>query len=385
MKSILIALMIFLTSCSIAEQGNVKKSITEEHVLFDGSSLDQFDYMKGPWEIQKDGSVKGETSDKMKIKKNTFLITKDHDIADFEANVWYKLTTANNSGVIYRCVQIEDPALFRVKGYQCEGENDLLKGGFMYDEADRAWIASPGEMVIVKSRTDKRIISQVNNHEKLIEKKFVNDKEWNHLRIIARGNHLTHYINGQLSIEVIDEDPTGAKRTGAFALQIHAGKPMTVFFKDVKIQKYTTMFGKAQAWYIDNLDGWQSNNASLKKVSFTSPNERGLKSRKIKEKKFTATEIELKNGSLSRKIPKDGLVRFHLKGKAELMIGGQKLILDQSGNLDGFSHIEALIKDGKVDISVNNKLIKSTDYSSAELKISAESAAVRNVIFIPFK
>ena len=157
MRFLLIALIAVLTSCNSAELSGVKSGMTEKLVLFDGTSLDKFDYMKGPWEIQKDGSVKGETSDKMKIKRNTFLISKDHDIADFEAEVWYKLTTSNNSGIIYRCKQIEDPALFRVQGYQCEGENDLLKGAFMYDEARRAWIASPGEFVIVASKADKKI------------------------------------------------------------------------------------------------------------------------------------------------------------------------------------------------------------------------------------
>ena len=386
MRLTLIAvLLIFITAYSTA-QDSVKSSLTTKKVLFDGSSLDQFDYMKGPWEIQKDGSVKGETSEKMKIKKNTFLISKDHDIADFEAEVWYKLTTLNNSGIIYRCKQIEDPALFRVQGYQCEGENDLLKGAFMYDEARRAWIASPGEFVIVKSKTDKKIVGQVNNHETLIKEKFINDKEWNHVRIVARGNHMAHYINGKLSIEVIDVDPTDSSRTGAFALQIHQGKPMTVFFKDVTVNKYSKRFGKTQTLFIDKLDGWKAENASIKEVTFTSPNERGLKARKIAAgTTLKAKEISLKGGSISRSIATEGVLRFHAKGKVNLALGGISEMISAEGDSDGFNHIEVLMNGGKADISVNNKTIKTVNISSGDLKISSDMAQLRNIIFIPFE
>ena len=89
----------------------------------------------------------------------------------------------------------------------------------MYDEARRAWVASPGELVIVKSKKDKKIVGQVNDHEKLIQNNFLNDKEWNDYRIVARGNHFMHYINGELAIELIDIDPVDSSRTGAFCLR----------------------------------------------------------------------------------------------------------------------------------------------------------------------
>ncbi|MCH2206555.1 MAG: DUF1080 domain-containing protein [Lentisphaerales bacterium] len=268
-------------SCTqFSSQPSLKNSLTEEKVLFDGSNLDNFDYMEGDfWTLPGDGTVKGETPPEPKLKRNTFLISKDKNIADFEATLSYKLTTENNSGVIYRAEQIDDPALFRVKGYQAEGENDLLKGGFMYDEARRAWVASPGEFVIVKSKKDKKIVGQVNNHEKLIANKFLNDKEWNDYRIVARGNHFMHYINGELAIELIDIDPTDSSRTGTFCLQIHGGKPMTVFFKDVVVNKYKKRFGKAIPLFISSLKGWQTENANTTIRKFSSPNERGLKAR----------------------------------------------------------------------------------------------------------
>ena len=365
---------------------NLKEGLLDTQILFDGTSLEHFDYKKDIWAIQPDGSVKGETRPDLKLKRNTFLISKDKDIADFEASVWYKLTTANNSGIIYRAEQIDDPALFRVKGYQCEGENDLLKGAFMYDEARRAWVASPGEMVLIKSKKDKKIISQVNNHEKLIARKFVNNKGWNHVRIVARGNHFAHYINGQLSIELIDEDPKDSSRTGSFCLQVHGGSPMTVFFKDVVVKKYNRKFGNAQTLFIDSLDGWNVENVTTQKVNFTSPNARGLKARGYKEGQvLEATEAVIKNGTMSGEMPADeGILRFHVKGGTDIDVADMLFSTSTPGGVDGFAQVEVLVRDGQAEAIVNGKVVASGSANDRDIKISSKSASVRNVIFIPF-
>jgi hypothetical protein len=383
--SSLLALM--LASCS-TQLPSVKGSNTKEEVLFNGKNLDKFDYLKtGVWTLPGDGTIKGETTSDLKIKTNTFLVSKDQDIADFEATLWYKLTTENNSGVIYRAKLTQDPSLFRVQGYQGEGENDPLKGGFMYDEARRAWIASPGEFVVVKSKDEKNIISQVNNHETLIKEGFVNQKDWNFYRIVARGNHFMHYLNGNLAMEVVDEDPVDSSRTGSFCLQIHAGKPMTVFFKDVKVAKYTNLFGNTQLLFIDKLDGWKAQNASIKEVTFTSPNEHGLKARGLTPgQKLKAKEAVLTKGSMSRKVSGDGVVRLHVKGAGTVTIGNQTFTIpDKDVAVDGFAHLEFLIKDGAVDFSSRNKFVSTRSISGDELTISGDMLTVRNVLFIPFE
>ena len=56
--------------------------------------------------------------------------------------------------------------------------------------------------------------------------------EWNDYKIVARGNRLKHFINGHQTVDVTDETAAGAKK-GVLALQLHAGNPMTVQFKDI--------------------------------------------------------------------------------------------------------------------------------------------------------
>jgi hypothetical protein len=60
--------------------------------------------------------------------------------------------------------------------------------------------------------------------------------DWNEYRIVANGNHLQHFINGMQTVDVSDEQ-SKARSEGVLALQMHAGPPMTVQFKDIVLKK----------------------------------------------------------------------------------------------------------------------------------------------------
>jgi len=59
--------------------------------------------------------------------------------------------------------------------------------------------------------------------------------DWNVYKIVAKGGHLQHFINGRLTVDVTDQTAIGAKK-GVLALQLHAGDPMTVQFKEITLQ-----------------------------------------------------------------------------------------------------------------------------------------------------
>jgi hypothetical protein len=46
-----------------------------------------------------------------------------------------------------------------------------------------------------------------------------------------------HFINGRMTVYVVDQQSAKAAKEGILALQIHAGPPMVVQFRDVKIKK----------------------------------------------------------------------------------------------------------------------------------------------------
>jgi hypothetical protein len=60
---------------------------------------------------------------------------------------------------------------------------------------------------------------------------------WNTLRIVAKGNHLQHYINGVLMCDVTDNDTANRKSSGLIGLQLHAGHVMRVEFKNIELKK----------------------------------------------------------------------------------------------------------------------------------------------------
>ena len=66
--------------------------------------------------------------------------------------------------------------------------------------------------------------------------KTYNKSEWNDYIIICKGNHIVHYLNGIQTVDVVDNDPKNRLMEGILALQIHAGPPMVVEFKNVRIK-----------------------------------------------------------------------------------------------------------------------------------------------------
>ena len=75
-------------------------------VLFDGKNLNHFEFEKGAWEIEKDGSVvcrMQEQKDKkgqVRLRGMGYLWTKK-EFSDFELSLSYKLSPGANSGVFY--------------------------------------------------------------------------------------------------------------------------------------------------------------------------------------------------------------------------------------------------------------------------------------------
>ena len=60
--------------------------------------------------------------------------------------------------------------------------------------------------------------------------------DWNEIKIVAKGNRLTHFINGKLMSDVTDNDTDLRKMDGLIGFQVHAGPPMKVEYRNVKIK-----------------------------------------------------------------------------------------------------------------------------------------------------
>jgi hypothetical protein len=203
--------------------------------LFNGRDLTGWDGNPKFWSL-KDGAITGQTTADNPTKGNTFLIYTGGDVDNFELRFKYKIV-GGNSGVQYRS-KVKDPKTWSVGGYQADFEAGKTYSGILYDEGGvaggRQIMANRGKKVTHTADGQKKEEDLPMSSEEL--QKAIRNEDWNDYVIIADGNHLTHKINGNTTSEVIDESPKALK-SGVLALQLHAGPPMTVQFKDIKIRK----------------------------------------------------------------------------------------------------------------------------------------------------
>ena len=56
------------------------------------------------------------------------------------------------------------------------------------------------------------------------------------MHVIARGNVLTHIINGRLMTVVIDDDGPNRPVDGLIGVQVHVGPPMKVEYRQLRLK-----------------------------------------------------------------------------------------------------------------------------------------------------
>jgi hypothetical protein len=207
--------------------------------IFNGKDLTGWDGDTRLWSV-KDGVIHGETTEAVPAKGNTFIIWKDGTTKDFELRLSFRCSNTNNSGIQYRSKHITDGKVgnaWVVRGYQHElrNENKLPNvGGFIYDEGGkRGRICLVGEQV-TWGADGKKVTGNFLDAAGF-EKLFKLD-DWNDVVIIAKGNHIAHYMNGVQTVDFTDNEPTLALSEGILALQLHGGKPMWVEFKNIRIK-----------------------------------------------------------------------------------------------------------------------------------------------------
>ena len=78
-----------------------------------------------------------------------------------------------------------------------------------------------GDVVRAENGKRPRRLAVIGDHDALAEK--IRQGDWNQIHIIARGNVLTHIINGHLMALMFDDDTVAAKTKGVVALQVESG------------------------------------------------------------------------------------------------------------------------------------------------------------------
>lgn len=208
--------------------------------LLNGKNLDGWDGDMRLWSF-KDGAVRGETTKENPAKGNTFLIWKGGTLGDFELRLSFRIK-GGNAGVQYRSKHLPfkdgDPNKWVVSGYQAEVEDTPGKVGFLYHEKGRGYLCNVGEKVEIGEDGKPKVIGKLG--DKTAIGSTYKKGDWNDYVIIGKGNHLVHYLNGIQTVDVTDNDPKNRALSGILALQIHAGPPMVVEYKDIRLKQFDT-------------------------------------------------------------------------------------------------------------------------------------------------
>ncbi len=169
--------------------------------FFNGKDLTGWQGEPGLWSVE-NGEIVGRTNG---LQHNTFLMS-DMAARDFKLSLDVKLVNdMGNSGVQFRTEPLD--GYNEVRGYQA----DVGPGwwGKLYEENGRA------------------ILSDKSGEP------FLKKGGWNHYEIEAIGSNIRTWLNGQPCADY--EDPAG-RRDGVFALQLHAGGPTEVRFRNLKLE-----------------------------------------------------------------------------------------------------------------------------------------------------
>jgi putative heme-binding domain-containing protein len=203
--------------------------------LFDGKTLNHWEGDPALWRVE-DGRVIGESTPDRRVTQNSFLVWRGGTTRDFELKLDYRLSADANSGVQYRSVVLSNLGRWVMKGYQADLDGANRYSGQIYEERGRGFLALRGAFVRMRGAAGggKQAIGSLGDDAGL--KALLKPDDWNTLHIIARGNLIIQLVNGRVLSALVDEDEQGRASEGLLGLQIHAGPPMRIEFKNVRFK-----------------------------------------------------------------------------------------------------------------------------------------------------
>jgi hypothetical protein len=256
---VLLALAIFCGVAAAQPPADTEEGFVS---IFNGTDLTGWDGDPRLWSV-KDGVIHGETTAENPAQGNTFCIWRGGTLKDFVLKIKFRIKTGN-SGIQYRSKEFGP---WRISGYQAEVCDCPGQVGFLYHEAGRASLVNVGDFGMIDAQGAVSVVGKVSDADALLQAGYSKSGEWNDYIIIAQGNYLRHYLNGYPTMALIDNDRLtdpadpndrkGAAREGLLALQIHAGPPMVVEFKDIFLKQLKSNYGNATRLFNgSDLEGW---------------------------------------------------------------------------------------------------------------------------------
>lgn len=237
-RTIFIVCCILITaSCSTDKQG-------DKINLFDGNTLSGFEGDTTIFRVRENLIVGGDLEEWL---DNSYFLCTEKEFKNFDLSLEAKLSSKNNrgnSGVNFRAHRIEGTT--EVAGYQADFGFLPLSYMPLISDRDTTNLPDPYPLwgtLIDENREDSSLypnpeffpvaILKFADYN-LIEQSLA-PNDWNMIRIVANGNDIEIFFNGESSIKYKEERFLNVE--GPICLQVHSGPPMEIAFRNIRIKE----------------------------------------------------------------------------------------------------------------------------------------------------
>jgi hypothetical protein len=218
---------------------------TEFAQIFDGATLNGWDGDPNVWKVENGAIVGHSPADKP--VGTTFIIWRGGEPADFDLKAEVKAEGSGaNTGIQYRSKN-EVPTFGRggapgrgtppnprwqIAGYQADFDYVNRFSGQLMDSSNARFILTPrGTVVVSEEGQPAKTLAYLGNYSELAGYVKIND--WNQYEVIAKGNTLTHIVNGHVMSITIDNDTKLRALKGLIALQIEGNGGVTISYRNL--------------------------------------------------------------------------------------------------------------------------------------------------------
>jgi hypothetical protein len=233
--ALLLGLALALTATAVAQDAPAPDAQADAgfEPIFDGKTLDGWEGDAKYWRVE-DGVLVGEITPETLLEQNSFLVWGGGEPGDFELKLDFRIAATGNSGINYRSEKFSG-APNALKGYQFDIDGANQYTGQSYEERGRAFLALRGDAGRIDADGKARVVGSLGGSDALV--KHIKAGDWNSAHLIARGNVMTHLINGHVMCIVVDDDAANRKASGFLGVQVHVGPPMKAEYRNIRLKQ----------------------------------------------------------------------------------------------------------------------------------------------------
>jgi putative heme-binding domain-containing protein len=200
-------------------------------MLFDGKTLTGWSGDPRHWTVE-DGALVGRSTEAVPCKETTWLVHTGAPLEHFELTLEVQLS-GGNSGVQFRSKHLGN---WQVHGPQADHDDSGEWTGGIYEQGGRGVLVRRGTALAFDAAGSARSATLGDAKVLLTQ---ATERPWDEVKITCLGATTEVRWNGVLTAKLVDGGPDAWKSEGVVALQLHAGPPMEVRFRNIRAKVLT--------------------------------------------------------------------------------------------------------------------------------------------------